>query len=260
MWYVFHVAALPNGQAAVQKEREVLIMNGLGQVIRRIDIDFGGNVLVGLGVGLQDSESFLAYFRNGTIFEIQSQDGRIPNVYHTGITPIVNRASSYTNKCNIPKDTILFAKYETLSPVFSYNVSSQTRKLNVEGLHGVFSVTSGCVNGSVVYIVPETATHKVYVYNASWSCITWFGGWGSGDGQLVNPFSAVISDEGHIYVADFGNYRVSMFTSDGQFVEHILTYEDPYKPWILSVSGRYLWITLYNGSNSARRLVRYIIY
>ena len=259
---VFHIAALPNGHAAVHRGSQVLIMNGLGQVIRRIDIGFGRGGLFGLGVGLQASESFLAYFGNGTVFEMQSQDGRILNAYHTGIKPIVNRASSYTDKCNIPKDTIFFAKYVTrFSHVFSYNVSSKTRKLNVKGLHGVYSVSSGCVNGSVVYIVSECSTHKVHVYNASWSRIASFGGRKSGVVKFGRPFSAAMSEQGHIYVADHDHFRVSMFTSNGQFVKHILTCKYPYKPWILSVRGRYLWLTLYRLKNlHYNRVIRYILY
>ena len=251
-----HTAALPDGQAVVRQtgNDHVLIMNGLGQVVRRLYI---GSFVTSLQV--QCSESFVIMFRNGTIVEMQSKDGRILNVYETGVEMLANRGSSCTDLCYIPKDIILFTKYPVhFNYVFGYNVSSQTLQVNVKGLSGVYSVSSGCVNGSVVYIVSECQTHKVHVYNGSWSLLTSFGGQGSGNGQLYNPYSAVMS-QGHIFVADYDNYRVSKFTSDGQFVKHILTYKYPYKPWVLSVSGRYLWVTIYTLSNPVRRLVRYII-
>ena len=253
----FHIAALPDGQAAIHhtSNDHVLIMNGLGQVVRRLYID----PPYAFSLQVQCSESFIILFMNGTIVEMHSQDGRILNVYETGVEKPTNRGSSCTDICYIPKDIILFTKYPVhFNYVFGYNLSSQTLKVNVKGLSGVYSVTSGCVNGSVVYIVSECQTHKVHVYNGSWSLITSFGGQGSGNGQLYNPFSAVMS-QGHIFVADYDNYRVSMFTSDGQFVKHILTYKYPNKPWVLSVSGQYLWVTIYTRSNPVRRLVRYII-
>ena len=250
-----YIAALPKGQAVVHHTDYAMIINGLGQVIKRF---YTGSEVAGFQV--PGSESIILYYFNGTVIEMQSQDGRILNVFETGIERITNRANSYTDKCNIPKDTILFVQNAMVSPVFSYNVSSQTRKLNVEGLHGAYSVSSGCVNGSVVYIVPEVRTHKVHVYNASWSHIASFGGWGSQNGQLKDPYSAVISDRGYIYVANFDNYHVSMFTSDGQFVKHILTYEYPYKPWLLSVRGRYLWVTSHAGPDPVRRVIRYILF
>ena len=192
---------------------------------------------------------------------MQSQDGGILDAYHTGIEPIVNRASSYNDKCYIPKDIIFFAKYVRWSSnVHSYNVSSQTRKLILKGLNRVYSISPGCVNGRVMYIVTECEMHKVLVYNARWSRVASFGGWGPENHQLSDPFSAVMSDEGLIIVANFANARVSMFTSDGKFVKHIINFEDPYKPWILSARGRYLWVTVYHKSAAYRRLVRYVLY
>ena len=252
---VFFTAALPDGQAVVRHNKDhVLIMNGLGQVVRSLYIDPPSV----FSLQAQCSESFIILFMNGTIVEMHSKDGCILNVYETGVEKLTNRGSSCTDICYIPKD-ILFTKYPVhFNYVFGYNVSSQTLKVNLKGLSKVYSVSSGCVNGSVVYIVSECQTHKVHVYNGSWSLITSFGGQGSGNGQLYNPYSAYMS-QGHIFVADFENYRVSMFNSDGQFVKHILTYKYPYHPWFLSVSGRYLWVTIYTRSNPVRWLVRYII-
>ena len=231
-----------------------MVINGLGQVIRRFYI---GSPIIGLQVQGYD---FFVFHKNGKIVEMRSQDGRILNVYNTGIMTIKNRGSHYTDFCNIPKDIILFTN-DLGSAVLSYNMSSQTLKVNLKSSNNVHSVTSGCVNGSVVYIVSEPRARKVHVYNATWSLLTSFGGQGSGYGQLDSPCAAVISDQGYIYVGDHNNYRVSMFTSDGQFVKHILTYEKPYyeqthKPYSLSVRGRYLWVTTFH----TNRLTRYIIY
>ena len=82
---------------------------------------------------------------------------------------------------------------------------------------------------------------------------------GPGIRPLTNPYSAVMSDEGYIFVTDFKNYRVSMFTSEGRLVKHIITYDVPYyegtdRPKYLSVRGKYLWVATTKG-----RLTRYIL-
>ena len=258
MEQVFHIAALAEGQAAVHQhegEDRVLIMNGLGQVIRHFHV---GPDMSGFRVqGSEGFESLIVYFLNGTMVEMQSPDGRILNVYNTGIKNTLNRGSPNTDICYIPKDIILFTNY---SHVFSYNISSQTQKVNLKGMNKVYSVTCGCMNGSMVYVVSDIGTHKVHVYNSTWSLIKSFGGLGSGDGQFDKPYSAAMSDQGQIFVADFDNYRVSMFASDGQFVKHIINHGHPYRPWIISVRGRYLWVTSHAGPDPVRRVTRYILF
>ena len=255
---VFHIAALADGQAAVDQHESkdrVLITNGLGQVIRHFYL---GSDVGGLQV--KDSEGFeslIVYFLNGTIVEMRSPDGSILNVYNTGIKYTFNRGSRNMDICYIPKDIILFTNY---SHGFSYNISSQTQKVNLKSMNKVYSVTCGCINGSMVYVVSEVGTHEVHVYNSTWSLIKSFGGLGSGDGQFDKPYSAAMSDQGQIFVADFDNYRVSMFSSDGQFVKQIINHEHPYRPWIISVRGRYLWLTSHAGPDPVGRVTRYILF
>ena len=111
---------------------------------------------------------------------MQLDDGLVLNICKIGFKNLINYGSHNSEICNTPKDIILFVKW---SNVYSYSMSSQTLKRQVN-FSGVFSVTSGCLNGSVVYIVTEIAAEKIQVYNSTWSILTSFGGLGSGDGQL----------------------------------------------------------------------------
>ena len=124
-------------------------------------------------------------------------------------------------------------------------MSSQTLKISLRLMIHIYSVTSGCVNGIVVCIVAEKGVHKVHVYNATWFLVTSFGGQRSDDGQLDLPQAAMMSDQGYIYAGDANNYHLSMLTSDGQFVKHIITYNKPYyehthKSHILALGGSFL--------------------
>ncbi|XP_078581857.1 protein meiotic P26-like [Branchiostoma floridae x Branchiostoma japonicum] len=50
-----------------------------------------------------------------------------------------------------------------------------------------------------------------------------FGEGGSGTGQFSYPFAVTVSDEGEIFVADWGNKRIQVFTLQGTFVRQFPT-------------------------------------
>ncbi|XP_035659376.1 E3 ubiquitin-protein ligase TRIM71-like [Branchiostoma floridae] len=50
-----------------------------------------------------------------------------------------------------------------------------------------------------------------------------FGGEGSGPGQFILPYGVTVSDEGEIFVADFGNQIIQVFTMQGAFVRQFPT-------------------------------------
>ena len=51
-----------------------------------------------------------------------------------------------------------------------------------------------------------------------------FGKKGSGDGELNFPTSVTIDSDDTVYVTECNNRRVSMFTSEGQFLRSFGTY------------------------------------
>ena len=241
---------LPDGDVVswLTSNETVVRMNSGGVIERDL---YTGSLVRGLL--LQGSDLFILH-RNGTIVQVQLDDGLILNVYDTGIGNLHNYASHQTDICKVPYGIVHFTSFR-YGMVHAYNICSQTMKVLVENLNKPYSVTPACINCSIVYVVTERDAHKVHVYNASWSLMTSFGGFGTGDGQLNTPRSSVMSDKGHIYVADYQNYRVSMFTSDGLFVKHIITYyESNERPMTLSVRGKHLCVTTIEG-----RLTRYIL-
>ena len=223
-------------------------MNSVGVIEQDL---YTGSLVRGLLV--QGPDLFILHI-NGTIVQVQLNDGLILNVSHTGIGNLHNFASYQTDMCKVPYGIVHFTSLH-YDLVYAYSISSQTLNVLVENLNKPYSVTPACINCSIVYVVTERDAHKVHIYNASWSLMTSFGGFGTGDGQLNTPRSSVMSDKGHIYVADYQNYRVSMFRSDGLFVKHIITYyESNERPMTLSVRGKHLCVTTIEG-----RLTRYIL-
>ena len=243
------VAALPGGRAIIKitTNNSVVIVNEEGNIVKDL---YTGDEISGLLV--KGTELFVLN-GTGTIVQVRLVDGLVLQVYETGLSLLKNYGSYYNDLCSLVADTVTFVAGPT-NAIYSYNISSQTQKLHVDNLNFPFSVTHGCLNGSVVHIVAENLPPQIKIYDATWFLVRSFGSMGSDDGQLNGPTAAVMSDEGSIFVADYWNSRVSVFTSDGQFVEHIISHAAPYYPVSLSLRDSYLWVASADG-----RLIRYIL-
>ena len=69
--------------------------------------------------------------------------------------------------------------------------------------------------------VVDTAQAEVQVFDADGTHLLTFGSPGSGDGELLRPggpFVDLARDE--VYIPDFGNRRVSVFSTDGTWLRH----------------------------------------
>ncbi|MCB9091386.1 MAG: hypothetical protein H6621_09880 [Halobacteriovoraceae bacterium] len=69
------------------------------------------------------------------------------------------------------------------------------------------------------FIVGDKKNHKIKVYDSDRNFVRSFGSYGSGAGQLDNPFEAVRDESnGRYYVIDQGNDRIAVFSSSGSFL------------------------------------------
>lgn len=107
--------------------------------------------------------------------------------------------------------------------------SVQKRYLRLKIYDGIcFVGTSGgstisydsCVVDGKIYVC---SNHRISIFDAeTLEYISYFGSYGSGDGQFNQPFS-ICSDETYLYVADRMNHRIQKFTLAGIFVSKIGT-------------------------------------
>ncbi|XP_019613545.1 PREDICTED: tripartite motif-containing protein 3-like [Branchiostoma belcheri] len=79
------------------------------------------------------------------------------------------------------------------------------------------------VDGEGNILVSDWDNHCVYVYNEDGQFLFQFGGEGSGESQLNNPYGICTDRAGNIIVADGGNSRVEMFDKTGKFLKRITT-------------------------------------
>ena len=82
------------------------------------------------------------------------------------------------------------------------------------------------------------------LFHADGRCSGKLGGYGRLDGELKFPYGVTCDSYDHIYVADHYNNRISLFTADGAFMEHVLTSEDGIsRPKALAFMGGLLYVS-----------------
>ena len=238
-WFV---AALPGGEAAVVNGgSQVVKINKPGQTIKELyNCQSCPNIrgLLLLGFNLYVTHS------NGTIAEIQPHTGDLLDVYHIpDVYDIHHFGSLWSDPSKIPNTDILLLADWNKGDVFSYNLTSRHKQVHLTRLSVPSSVSYSFYNNSTQYIVCQIIRHIIYIHNSSWDLVTSYGGSGSSDGDLDSPFAAIMSYNNTIIVSDRNNHRISVFSTDGVFLYHLLTQSDGiYRPSALSYYKPYLWV------------------
>ncbi|KAK3083691.1 hypothetical protein FSP39_001528 [Pinctada imbricata] len=80
-------------------------------------------------------------------------------------------------------------------------------------------------NDKGMILVSDSGNHCIHIFTKEGKLLTTFGGYGRENGDLRFPYGIVCDKEENIYVADHYNNRVSMFTSSGTFLRHVITPE-----------------------------------
>ena len=183
-------------------------------------------------------------YSNGTLVEVDINNTDTVQVYQVhNVRMMVHWGSlSYHPSVIIHPDLLLLADL-TKREIFSYNVTSKNKQVHLTGLLLPFSVSFMIYKDKLYYIVCELGRDQVHIYNSTWGLYQPLGGYGSGDGQLNNPGSAIGLPDGSIIINDLTNNRVYLFTIQGKFVRHLLTPSDGLNgPQSMSISLPYLWV------------------
>jgi DNA-binding beta-propeller fold protein YncE len=64
----------------------------------------------------------------------------------------------------------------------------------------------------------NTMSHRIVRFDRTGKYLSAFGERGTGDGQFMQPHGLALDAQGRLYVADRGNNRVQVVTTDGKFV------------------------------------------
>jgi DNA-binding beta-propeller fold protein YncE len=100
-------------------------------------------------------------------------------------------------------------------------LDSNDRFLRVLGSPGQFKPSGLAISGNRLYVA-DVENHKVHVLDKlSGDTLFEFGNPGPGDGEMVHPTNVAIGPDGSVYVSDTNNFRVQVFTPDGEFVRKV---------------------------------------
>ena len=238
-WFV---AALPEGEAAVVNGgSQVVKINKTGHTIKELYNCQSCNNIHGL---LLLGSNLYVTHNNGTIVEIQPHTGQLLNVYDIpDVGYIRHFGSLWSDPSKIPNSDILLLPDYYKDEVFSYNLTSKHKQVHLTGLSYPTSVSYSFYNNSTHYIVCQSSLHTISIYNSSWDLVSSFGGCCRGDGDLDVPYAAIMSYNNTILVSDYRNNRISVFTTDGVFLYHLLTQSDGInRPDAFSYYKPYLWV------------------
>ena len=247
------VAALPDGGAFVINHvtnywvsgYQVWKVNATGHVVEYVHWCIRCHLR---GLLVLKNNLYVIYY-NGTLAEINIDNTTTVQFYQI---PDVKWMVHYGSLSCHPSvithpDLLLLADWDK-GEIFSYNVTSETKEVHLTGLWRPTSVSFMTYNSHLYYIVCEYFRNQVHVYDSSWNLFKTLGGWGSDDGQLDRPFSAIGLPDGPVIISDELNNRVSLFSIEGKFGRHVLTRSDGLLyPQAMSISLPHLWLIDYRG-------------
>ena len=261
---VDHVAALPGGEAVVNnyisnnKTDQVLKLDSQGKIKKNIySCVRCPSYISGLLV-LGDYLYIIHY--NGTVIKTRVSDMRVMNVTNIpDVKDVIHTGSLYSNPDRIPdKQTLLLCDWYK-HEVFTFKPSTGQKQVRITGLSYPRSVSYFFYNNTVFYLVCEQWGHMITVYNNTWDLTRTIGRYGSNEGELNNPTSAIVSDEDTIIIADLNNHRVSEFSFNGTFLHHLLVRSGGiYSPYSISYYHTHIWLT--HGASLHHKLYRYNLY
>jgi len=97
----------------------------------------------------------------------------------------------------------------------------EDRFIKAIGSSGQFRPVDVAVTGERLYI-SDILHHTIHVLDQrTGEALFKFGSNGSGPGELFQPTNLAIGPDGSVYVTDTGNFRVQVFSADGEFIRSI---------------------------------------
>ncbi|MEN8133942.1 MAG: hypothetical protein ABFS18_00205 [Thermodesulfobacteriota bacterium] len=98
----------------------------------------------------------------------------------------------------------------------SWSTPRESRSLDIGPDGNVYIAVGGSYYGG--------AGHKVLVFSPDGTLLREFGGYGTGDGQLMHPEDIAIDSSGNVYVSAYGDESINVFSSDGTFIRKWSSY------------------------------------
>ena len=212
----------------------VIRLSDRGEVIRKLittDKDIRGYIL-------KSNNECLILHKDGSLQRVRIEDGQV-----LGSGYKVPDVGELYDGIRIDDDQVLIADVDK-GEVITYNMKTRNKHVVIDKLKDPTSVDKAVTDQGVFYIVNERGAHTVSVYNDRWMLVTSIGGEGDSNGRLNNPQSARVLPDNTVIVTDCNNNRISRFTIQGDFTNHVIKQSDGIRyPTRLAVQYPYVWVS-----------------
>ena len=92
-------------------------------------------------------------------------------------------------------------------------------------------------------IVCDISNHRLQVFTSDLVFVRQFGSLGRGNGWFDGPFDVIHDEDGNLYVTDYGNNRVQVFNTQGEFLRILVAPGRITKPAGISFSRNLVYIS-----------------
>ena len=252
--YLYDMLPLHDGTVLIchymykDNKYHVIRLSDKGDVIRNVittDKDITGFILM-------SNNECLILHKDGSLQHVRIEDGQV-----LGSGYKVPDVGWLYDGIRIDDDQVLLVDYNK-GQIFIYDIKTRNKHV-IDKLKNPTSVDKAVTDQGVFYIVNERGAHTVRVYNDRWRLVTSIGGPGREDGQLNVPQSARVLPDHTITVSDYCNHRISRFTIQGGFIQHVIKQSDGIRnPGKLAVRYPYVWVSY--GSRPPYNIKSYQIY
>ena len=233
---LYNMLPLQDGTVLVRhtkdNKRHVSRLSNRGDVIRDLittDKDITGFIL------MSNNECLILHY--DSLQSVRIEDGKV-----LGSGYKVPDVGWLCDGIRIDDDQVLLVDSDK-KEVITYNMKTRNKHVVIDKLNRPTSVDKAVTDQGVFYIVNEWRADTVSVYNDRWRLVTSIGGKGDRDGRLNNPDTARVLPDNTVIVSDCNNHRISRFTIQGDFIDHVIKQSDGIRrPTRLAVQYPYVWV------------------
>ena len=233
---LYNMLPLQDGTVLVNNYKDnkdhVSRLSDRGEVIRKLittDKDIRGFIL------MSNNECLILH--NDSLQRVRIEDGQVLGSGYK----VPDVGVSYDG-IRIDDDQVLLVD-KNKGEVITYNMKTRNKHVVIDKLNHPTSVDKAVTDQGVFYIVNECWAYTVRVYNDRWRLVSSIGGLGDRDGRLNYPQTARVLPDNTILVTDWNNHRISRFTIQGDFIDHVIKQSDGIShPRRLAVQYPYVWV------------------
>ena len=214
--------------------QHVIRLNERGGVVARYYPEMKGEEVN--GVSVYDNRIYIVQDKAITV--ISQRYGEDTVVYKPDV-PNINKILV------VDKSTIFISDFDMSNPrnVYKYRTECNQTEVVVKNVNGPFYMSVMNTLQGLRYILTEWGVNWINIYDQRWNLLNTIGLPGSGDREFSYPHATAVTECG-LLVADAGNYRISHYSLEGQFLGHVITRQDglDYGPYGIAYRYPYLWV------------------